>query len=91
MKPMTPQELADFYSVSINSVYSWVSRPGFPSFKAGRRLRFNIDKVQHYFDELSEAERHPCHSSPLSLIRSSSVRSLKTRVNASRVDSKAKE
>ena len=89
-KPLTPQELADFYKVSINTVYYWVSRPGFPSFKAGRHLRFYLDKVQRYFDELPASESRPCQIPRFSLNPKRSNCSLKTK-DAGRGDPHKKE
>lgn len=89
-KPLTPKELADFYSVSKNTVYFWVSRPAFPRIKVGRHLRFDLARVQHYFAEQTESEDLSCQTPRFSVQAKRSNRSLTTSVNASRVDPKKK-
>jgi hypothetical protein len=85
-RPITPQELAAFYSVSINTVYFWASRSSFPKIKVGRHLRFDLDKVRRHFDDLSGADGFTCQKPSFSVRPGRSIRSLKTRVNASRAD-----
>lgn len=85
-KPLTPQELADFYSVSINTIYFWVSRSEFPKIKVGRHLRFDLDRVKQYFGEQSGSGEYTCQTPDFPLRRGRSNCSLKTKVNASRVD-----
>ncbi|MGK5084391.1 helix-turn-helix domain-containing protein [Bdellovibrionota bacterium FG-1] len=89
-KPLTPGELAEFFSVSINTVYCWVSRPNFPKIKVGRHLRFDLEKVRSYFDAQTEVETQACQSPVILVQTKRSRRSLKTRVNASRADPKWK-
>lgn len=76
-KPLTPAELAAFYSVSINTVYCWVSKPDFPKIKAGRHLRFDLKKVQDYFELQVGGDR--CQSLRSSVEERRPRRSLKTK------------
>jgi len=89
-KPLTSQELAIFYTVSINTVYFWVSRPAFPRIKVGRHLRFDLDKVQRYFDEQTISNDTTCQTPRIPVRPKPPKRSLKTR-DASRVDLQKKE
>ncbi|MGK5088963.1 helix-turn-helix domain-containing protein [Bdellovibrionota bacterium FG-2] len=87
-KPLTPTELAEFYTKSVNTVYYWVSNPNFPRIKVGKALRFDLAKVQDYFAEQTELNnRGACQFPAFAITPKRSKRSLKTSVNASRVDS----
>ena len=91
-KPLTPNELADFYSVSINTVYFWVSRPDFPRIRVGKHLRFDLEKVQGYFDEQTGSGDHACHGPKFSVQTKRSNSSLTKWItkDVGRVDPKQK-
>ena len=90
-KPLTPKELAEHFSVSLNTVYYWNSSIDFPSIKVGKHLRFYLEDVQAYFKEQSARDvfRH-CQLPSLNVNPKSSIRSL-TIKNAGRADPKHKE
>ena len=78
-KPLTPSELAAFYTVSINTVYYWSSQSAFPKIKAGRHLRFDLGAVQRFFEEVGAIDDKYCQKSDLPLKAGRSKSSLKTK------------
>jgi len=49
-KLLSPQELSDVLSVSIETVYAWTSQKRIPYIKMGRLVRFNADEVNKWLE-----------------------------------------
>ena len=49
-KLLSPQELSDVLSISIETVYAWTSQKRIPYIKMGRLVRFNMDEVNKWLE-----------------------------------------
>ena len=49
-KLLSPQELSEVLSISIETVYAWTSQKRIPFIKMGRLVRFNVDEVNKWLD-----------------------------------------
>jgi len=49
-KLLSPQELSDVLSISIETVYAWTSQKRIPFIKMGRLVRFNADEVNKWLE-----------------------------------------
>ena len=49
-KLLSPQELSDVLSISIETVYAWTSQKRIPYIKMGRLVRFNADEVNKWLE-----------------------------------------
>ncbi len=50
-KLLSPQELSDVLSISIETVYAWTSQKRIPYIKMGRLVRFNADEVNKWLEK----------------------------------------
>jgi len=50
-KLLSPQELSDVLSISIETVYAWTSQKRIPFIKMGRLVRFNVDEVNKWLEK----------------------------------------
>jgi len=50
-KLLSPQELSDVLSISIETVYAWTSQKRIPYIKMGRLVRFNMDEVNKWLEK----------------------------------------
>ena len=58
-KLLSPQELSDVLSISIETVYAWTSQKRIPYIKMGRLVRFNMDEVNKWL-ERQRVEAQEC-------------------------------
>ena len=49
-KLLSPQELSEVLSISIETVYAWTSQKRIPYIKMGRLVRFNADEVNRWLE-----------------------------------------
>ena len=49
-KLLSPQELSEVLSISIETVYAWTSQKRIPYIKMGRLVRFNADEVNKWLE-----------------------------------------
>jgi len=56
-KLLSPQELSDVLSISIETVYAWTSQKRIPYIKMGRLVRFNMDEVNKWLERQRVAAR----------------------------------
>ena len=49
-KLLSPQELSEVLSISIETVYAWTSQKRIPYIKMGRLVRFNMDEVNKWLE-----------------------------------------
>jgi predicted DNA-binding transcriptional regulator AlpA len=50
---MTPEQLSDFLQIPVSTLYRWrTERTGPPASKAGKHLRYRVDRVLAWLDEL---------------------------------------
>lgn len=57
---MTPQELAAYLDIRLNTVYTWTHQNMIPYVKVGRLLRFRRSDVNDWLSQRS----HKAHSRP---------------------------
>ena len=50
IKLLSPQELSEVLSISIETVYAWTSQKRIPYIKMGRLVRFNMDEVNKWLE-----------------------------------------
>lgn len=53
---LTVKELANYFKVSVGTVYYWANQRKIPVLKAGRHLRFSLGDVIESFDKHSKEE-----------------------------------
>lgn len=46
-----PKELADYLSISINTVYSWIWQKRIPYVKLGKLVRFDLQEIDTWLKE----------------------------------------
>ena len=57
-KLMTPDELADYLSVTLHCVYAWSSRGGGPRvLRVGGRLRYRETDVEAWLDSVGDEQK----------------------------------
>lgn len=50
-KMLSPDEVADFYSIPVQTLYEWRKKKyGPPARKVGKHLRYKADEVETWFD-----------------------------------------
>ncbi|WP_369370129.1 helix-turn-helix transcriptional regulator [Promicromonospora sp. Populi] len=55
---MTPEELADYLSVTLHCVYAWSSRGGGPRvLRVGGRLRYRETDVEAWLDSVGDERK----------------------------------
>ena len=45
---LTPQDLAEYLNISIETIYSWTSMKQIPYYKVGRLVRFDLDEIDKW-------------------------------------------
>ena len=54
---LNAKQIAEALSVSVDTIYYWVSRNEIPFLKVGRHLRFSLGAVLGFFEERTRARK----------------------------------
>jgi len=49
-KLLTPQDLASYLNISIETIYSWTSMKRIPFYKVGRLVRFDLGEINKWLE-----------------------------------------